>query len=149
MSIIKKIKRLFCKNNNYAPSQITYKRAIDVYVKAVERYAGSPGLIKIEIDSDPVYNYRIVFYITSNFRTIPSQAINGVPLYFKDFSNHYFVEKSIFDEEVNNIREGRGLNRDFFPDEEKGELAKRMWNQANFIYGMEYGFLLAKRYLND
>ena len=148
MSIIKKVKRLFRKKNNYTPSQINYRHAVDGYVKAVEKYGGSPGLIKIEIDSDPVYNYRLIFYITSNFRTAPNQAINGVPVYYKSLSSHYFVEKSIFDEEVNNIKEGRGLNRDFFPDEEKGELAKRMWNEANFTYGMEYGFLLAKRYLN-
>lgn len=43
---------------------------------------------------------------------------------------------------VKEIQSGQGLERDNFPDDSKGEIAKTNWNDSMFSYGMEYGALL-------
>lgn len=41
------------------------------------------------------------------------------------------------------IQNGSGLNRDQFPEQMKGIVAKEKWYDSLFSYGMEYGYLLA------
>lgn len=35
------------------------------------------------------------------------------------------------------------IERHSFPEEMKGEIAKDVWHDAKFAFGMEYGYLLA------
>lgn len=45
-------------------------------------------------------------------------------------------------QQYNDIIEN-GLNRSNFPEECMGEIAKDKWNETDFKYGMEYGYILA------
>lgn len=47
------------------------------------------------------------------------------------------------DGEIRSIQNGYGLARDDFPEGMKGQIAKDLWNNSTFSYGMEYGYLLA------
>jgi hypothetical protein len=44
---------------------------------------------------------------------------------------------------IEEIQDGSGLARDHFPEGMKGEMAKNLWHDTTFSYGMEYGYLLA------
>lgn len=41
------------------------------------------------------------------------------------------------------IQGGAGVDRTSFPEEMKGRIAKRVWNDSTFTYGIEYGVLIA------
>ncbi|KKW11478.1 MAG: hypothetical protein UY48_C0018G0012 [Candidatus Gottesmanbacteria bacterium GW2011_GWB1_49_7] len=41
------------------------------------------------------------------------------------------------------IQGGDGVDRTKFPDEIKGEIAKKFWNDSLFSYGIEYGVLIS------
>jgi len=41
------------------------------------------------------------------------------------------------------IQSSTSLNRDNLPESMRGSLAKDLWNDHTFDYGMEYGYLLA------
>ena len=47
------------------------------------------------------------------------------------------------------IQGGAGVDRVDFPDSMKGEVAKAVWNDTEFGYGMEYGVLFALRGVFD
>ena len=42
-----------------------------------------------------------------------------------------------------------GLRSDLVPEEHRGEVAKRYWNNDKFIYGMEYGLIAALNLLSE
>lgn len=45
---------------------------------------------------------------------------------------------------INKIRGGSGIpNRDSYPKVWRGSIAESDWNNSNFHYGMEYGYILA------
>lgn len=44
---------------------------------------------------------------------------------------------------IKEIRNGSGLNREQFPDEAKGSIAKDFWNSCEFTLGAEYGYIIA------
>ncbi len=46
-------------------------------------------------------------------------------------------------EKIRAIRNGRGINRDAYPEEMRGRLASELWKSPDFSYGMEYGYILA------
>lgn len=41
------------------------------------------------------------------------------------------------------IQSSGGVDRQNFPEDMKGELAREKWDDHTFDYGMEYGYLLA------
>ncbi len=51
------------------------------------------------------------------------------------------------DEQIKRIQTGvgpgAGPERNSFPEDMKGNVAKRLWNDSTFTYGMEYGYLQA------
>jgi len=49
-------------------------------------------------------------------------------------------EKAI--QEILKIQAGQGVNRKKFPDEMKGDIAKRKWDDPEFTYGLEYGKIM-------
>ncbi len=51
---------------------------------------------------------------------------------------------------IEDIQSNHGVgNRDRFPESMKGEVAKDLWHDTKFAYGMEYGYLLAILDLHD
>ena len=40
------------------------------------------------------------------------------------------------------IRTGEGINKEDFPETMKGSIAKDLWENCKFEYGMEYGAIL-------
>ena len=40
------------------------------------------------------------------------------------------------------IKSMSGFERNEFPDSEKGQIAKDLWDNEIFAFGMEYGYLL-------
>ncbi len=45
---------------------------------------------------------------------------------------------------IEDIQSDHGVgNRDRFPESMKGEVAKDLWHDTKFAYGMEYGYILA------
>jgi hypothetical protein len=55
-----------------------------------------------------------------------------------------WAQSNIYD-----IQNGYGLDKDYFPKNMMGEIAKEKWNDPNFSYGMEYGYILAMIDLMD
>ncbi len=53
------------------------------------------------------------------------------------------MEKSDAIKWFKNIQNGEGVDRDSFSDEMKGDVAKWLWDEATFAYGIEYGVLIA------
>jgi hypothetical protein len=47
------------------------------------------------------------------------------------------------DGEIKAVQNGSGLARENFPEGMKGRVARDLWNDTTFSYGMEYGYLLA------
>lgn len=43
------------------------------------------------------------------------------------------------------IQSGQGVDRSDFPDDMKGNVAKQVWDDSDFTYGIEYGVLIALR----
>jgi len=41
------------------------------------------------------------------------------------------------------IQGGSGVNRNVFPQKWRGAIAKHVWNDVEFDYGVEYGVLIA------
>ena len=117
------------------------------YVEAIRRFRNTEGLIDVRVNYHPYWKYCLTFYTTSEFKPLGDSVIEGVPVYYEFFSNHYFVERRKIDEMVKGIRNGEGLDKSIFPEEEKEEAAKYLWDNEIFSFGMEYGVLLAKKYL--
>lgn len=44
---------------------------------------------------------------------------------------------------IKEIQNGEGVNMNKFPADMKGEIAKKLWSDATFSYGVEYGVMLA------
>lgn len=44
---------------------------------------------------------------------------------------------------IKEIQNGGGLDREAFPEDMKGQVAKQLWYDSRFAFGMEYGYLLA------
>ncbi len=44
--------------------------------------------------------------------------------------------------QISDITNGVGINRAQFPEEMKGSMAKRYWDDSMFTYGLEYGTIL-------
>jgi hypothetical protein len=45
-------------------------------------------------------------------------------------------------QEIKEIQNGSGINRSFYPNVWKGDMAKDLWDEVDFAYGMEYGYIL-------
>ena len=43
------------------------------------------------------------------------------------------------------IQHGDGVDRDSFPEDQRGSIAQWKWNDPTFTYGIEYGALIAIR----
>ena len=45
-------------------------------------------------------------------------------------------------QQIKEIRNGNGIDRNEYPESMRGDIAKQVWNNNNFSFGMEYGYIL-------
>ena len=71
---------------------------------------------------------------------------------YSDFIKHYKSKQNIttmdkkdkIKQLADDIRNGKGIDRSVFPDDRKGNIAQKLWDDSTFTYGLEYGVLYAE-----